>query len=36
MHEIGKEKISPPPSARTSGGAWSGRLRPLQTLLYTV
>ena len=36
MHEIGKEKISRPPSARTSGGARSGRLRSPQTLLYAV
>ena len=33
MHEIGKEKISPPLSAWTSGGARSGRLRTPQTLL---
>jgi len=33
---ICKEKISPPPSARTNGGAWSGRLRLPQTLLYVV
>jgi len=36
MHEIGKGKISPPPSARTNGGARSDRLRSPQTLLDAV